>query len=91
MNYWKKGFLFGVALIAVWILYFVVVSFFGYEGKCGGFMSFLAGERDCSYFDYLKQNFTLLVLLFPFAYWKWIIGILISSTLLGGIIKQFKK
>lgn len=62
-----------------------------YDGKCGGFLPWLAAARQCTLADYVIGNLSLLVLIVWIEYWPFIILLLALPIGIGYLLDRRKK
>ena len=59
-----------------------------YDGKCGGFMPWLASAKPCGFADYVFGNLTLLALIFWVEFWPIIIVVLTLPVGVGYMLDR---
>jgi hypothetical protein len=64
-------------------LVFIVQLAFGYDGKCGGFLPWLAGPKACSFREYMSGTSLMVALILLDTYWPLIIALLVLPALVG--------
>ena len=78
------------APLLVLIAYAVLMTF-SYDGKCGGFMPWLASAKPCTLGEYVLNNVTLLALIAWFEFWPFVILILALPVGIGYILDRRHK
>ena len=59
-----------------------------YDGKCGGFLPWLAGARPCTLADYVVGNVLLFALIVWVEYWPFIIALLALPVGVGYVLDR---
>jgi hypothetical protein len=72
-----------LALIAV-----AVMLAISYDGKCGGFMPWLASAKPCTLAEYVLNNVTVLALIVWFEFWPFIIAVLALPVGVGYMLDR---
>ena len=85
---WQKGSLIGALLLFLGLIYLISSTALGYRGQCGGLFPFLAGSRDCSFFEYFKGNlfFGLAIILYEF--WWAVLLVIFIPAFIGYLINK---
>jgi hypothetical protein len=61
----------------------VVQLGFAYDGKCGGFLPWLAGPKACSFWEYLSGTSLSVALILLDTYWPFILALLVLPAFVG--------
>jgi hypothetical protein len=62
-----------------------------YDGKCGGFLPWLASAKPCTLAEYVLNNVTLLALITWFEFWPFIVVVLALPVCVGYMLDRRKK
>jgi hypothetical protein len=62
---------------------FVVQLGFSYNGKCGGFLPWLAGSKACTFWEYVSETSLLVALILWDTYWPLILALLLLPAFVG--------
>ncbi len=65
-----------------------VMLTFSYDGKCGGFLPWLAAAKSCTLADYLSGNLLLLALIVWTEYWPLVLALLALPIGIGYILDR---
>jgi len=88
----RRYFLCGVCvafgtLLCIAIAFLVQIGF-SYDGKCGGFLPWLAGPKPCSFWEYVSGNTLLYALILWDAYWPLVLALLSLPPFVGHLFDR---
>jgi hypothetical protein len=87
-RYFLRGVYVAIGIVLCIAIGLAVQIALSYDGKCGGFLPWLAGPKPCSFWDYLSGNMLLFTLLFGSAYWPFLLALLILPPLVGFLLDR---
>jgi hypothetical protein len=83
----RKYFLFGlfgpITILAVGSILIILDIAVGYNGKCGGFLPWLAGPKPCSFWEYVSGNSLMTFTILWISYWPIILTLIIFLVSIG--------
>ena len=88
----RKYFLLGlvgpilVLIIAVLVCAVLLVK--SYDGKCGGYLPWLAGPKPCTLWEFLSGNLLLIGVVLWSTYWPIILALLLLPAAAGYCVRQ---
>jgi hypothetical protein len=87
-RYFWWGLFGGLAVLSFSAIAIVVQIAFAYDGKCGGFIPFLAGPRPCSLWEYISGAVPLFVLILLDEYWSLVLAVLVVPASVGYLVDR---
>ena len=82
-RYFQWGVYGAVASLLCIAIAFVVQLAFAYDGKCGGFLPWLAGPKACSFWEYIWGTSLSVALILLDTYWPLILALLVLPAFVG--------
>jgi hypothetical protein len=86
----RKYFLFGlfgpIAILAVASISIILDIAAGYNGKCGGFLPWLAGPKPCSFWEYVSGNSGAVFLIVWITYWPFLLALILLPPVIGLLV-----
>jgi hypothetical protein len=87
-RHFRRGALVVLGMFVGIAIVLLVVIGLSYDGKCGGFMPWLAGARPCSLLTYVTGNVALLAALLGFTYWPIALALLLLPPFVGYLLDR---
>jgi phosphotransferase system glucose/maltose/N-acetylglucosamine-specific IIC component len=83
----RRYFLFGlfvpIAILIAASIILIVNTALSYNGKCGGFLPWLAGPKPCSLWEYVYGNSLAIIAVVGISYWPVILALIFVPALIG--------
>lgn len=61
---------------------------YSYDGKCGGFLPWLAGPRPCSFWEYVSGNTLLYAVILGATFWPLVLALLFLPPFVGYLLDR---
>ena len=90
-RYLMRGSWIALAIPLVTLVAGAISLALSYDGKCGGFLPWLAAARQCTLADYVVGNLSLFALIVWIEYWPFILLLLALPIGIGYLLDRRKK
>jgi hypothetical protein len=87
-RYLVRGSWIALAMPLVIFAFGAISLMFSYDGKCGGFLPWLAAARQCTLADYVVGNLSLFALIVWIEYWPIVIALLALPIGIGYLLDR---
>ncbi|MCI0613752.1 hypothetical protein L0244_12270 [bacterium] len=85
-KYFYFGFFGPIAILTVASILIILQIAFRYNGKCGGFLPWLAGPMPCSFWEYVSGNSIATFTVVWIAYWPFLLALIAVPPLVGLVL-----
>jgi hypothetical protein len=82
-KYFLWGFFVPLSILAITSILTAIKIAIAYDGKCGGFLPWLAGPQPCSFWKYFSGNSSMILTIVWISYWPFILAFIFVPAFIG--------